>query len=237
VRVALTIDTEQRSRPAGAANAERQLDLLARERVRATFFVQGRWASAHPRLARRIADEGHLIGNHTYHHVPLSLMTDEGIRHTISRAEDVIVPRAGIETMRPWFRCPYGDGEDDDRVLAVIAALGYRNVAWDVDPKDWRPDRIAAEVVAAVVDGVREHGDETKVLLHSWPDATLGALPLLIEDLRAAGAQFVTIDELAPWWDGGPARPGPKGGDRASAGSRVRSTGDDDGADDWKREP
>ena len=234
MRVALTIDTEQRSRPAGAANAERQLDLLTGQGVRATFFVQGRWASAYPRLARRIADEGHLIGNHTYHHAPLTMMTDEGIRHTVSRAEDVILPRAGIETMRPWFRCPYGDGEDDERVLAVLAALGYRNVPWDVDPHDWRPDRTVAEVVAAVGDGVRAHGDDVKVLLHSWPDVTLGALPFLIDELRTAGAEFVTLDELPSWWGDGR---GVTGAEQGSGGDdRRRSPGDDDGADDWKRQ-
>ena len=90
MRVALTIDTEERSRPAGRDNARRQLDLLRRGGVRATSFVQGRWAQANPELARRIADDGHLVGNHTYHHVPLSLMTDEGIRHTVTRAEEVI---------------------------------------------------------------------------------------------------------------------------------------------------
>jgi len=224
VRVALTIDIEERSRPAGTGNAERQLDVLAREGVRATFFVQGRWASAWPRLARRLHDDGHLLGNHTYHHVPLTLMTDDGIRHTVGRAEEVIVPRAGVETLRPWFRCPYGDGEDDERVLAALAGLGYRNVPWDVDPKDWRPDRTVEEVVGAVVDGVQAYGDAAKVLLHSWPDVTAGALPLLVEDLRAVGAEFVTVAELPPWWAGG--RPGDTSGS---------SPGDDDG-DDWRRE-
>jgi peptidoglycan/xylan/chitin deacetylase (PgdA/CDA1 family) len=197
MRVALTIDTEQRSRPAGTDNPRRQLDVLAREGVRATCFVQGRWASAHPQLAKRIVDEGHLIGNHTYHHVPLTLMTDDGIRHTVTRADEVIVPRSGVTTTRPWFRCPYGDGEHDERVLAVLADLGYRNVGWDVDPCDWRPDRTTDDIVAAVVSGCRERGDDVRVLLHSWPDATLGALPLIIEDLRAAGVRFVTVDELS----------------------------------------
>ena len=196
MRVALTIDTEERSRPAGPDNLRRQLEVLLREGVRATCFVQGRWASSHPQLARRIADEGHLVGNHTYHHVPLTLMTDDGIRHTVTRADEVIGPRTGVPTTRPWFRCPYGDGERDERVLAVLAELGYRNVGWDVDPFDWWPDRTTDEIVAAVVKGCREHGDDVRVLLHSWPDATLGALPLIIEDLRAAGARFVTVDEL-----------------------------------------
>ena len=195
MRVALTIDTEQRSRPAAADNALRQLDVLLREGVRVTSFVQGRWAGAHPELARRIADDGHLIGNHTYHHAPLNLMTDEGIRHTVTRAEEVIVSRTGAAAARPLFRCPYGDGEHDERVLGVLTDLGYRNVGWDVDPFDWRPDRTTDEVVAAVVAGCRER-DVARVLLHSWPDVTIGALPRIIEDLRAEGAEFVTVDEL-----------------------------------------
>jgi len=195
MRVALTIDTEQRSRPAAADNALRQLDVLLGEGVRVTSFVQGRWAGANPEIARRIAADGHLVGNHSYHHAPLSLMTDEGIRHTVTRAEEVIVSRTGVAAAQPWFRCPYGDGEHDARVLAVLAELGYRNVEWDVDPFDWRPDRTASEVVAAVVAGCRER-DVARVLLHSWPDVTVSALPRLIADLRAEGAEFVTIDEL-----------------------------------------
>ncbi len=196
MKVALTIDIEQRSRPADPGNPSHQLDLLAAHGVRATFFVQGRWAAAYPDVARRIVDEGHLLGNHTYHHVPLTMMTDEGIRHTVLRGEEVVCQRTSA-TLRPWFRCPYGDGEGDARVLALLAAHGYRNVGWDVDPKDWRPDRLQEEVVAAVLGGCRDGGAEVRVLLHSWPDVTLAALHLVIGGLRAAGAQLVRLDELS----------------------------------------
>ena len=118
-------------------------------------------------------------------------MSDDGIRHTVTRADEVIASRTGLTTTRPWFRCPYGDGEHDQRVLAVLEHVGYGNIGWDVDPFDWRPDRTTDEIVAAVVSGCGEHRDDVRVLLHSWPDATIGALPLIIEDLRAAGAEFV----------------------------------------------
>jgi len=91
-----------------------------------------------------------------------------------------------------------------------------------------------AEVVAAVGDGVRVHGDDVKVLLHSWPDVTLGALPFLIDELRMAGAEFVTLDELPPWWGDGRGATGAEQGSRGD--DRRRSPGDDDGADDWKRQ-
>jgi peptidoglycan/xylan/chitin deacetylase (PgdA/CDA1 family) len=198
VRVALTVDTELASRPAAPENAARVLDVLGHADVRATFFVQGRWASAFPALARRIVDDGHLIGNHTYHHAPLTLMTDEGIRHTVLRAEAVIEPRAG-STLKPWFRCPYGDGEDDPRVLAVLRDLGYRNVPWDVDPHDWRngsDGRGARDVADSVVAGVLAHGDGARVLLHSWPDPTHEALPAILARLRDEGVTLVRLDEL-----------------------------------------
>ena len=75
MRAALTIDTEQPGRPADAGNAGLLLDALARERVPATFFVQGRWAGASRDVLGRIVSAGHLVGNHTYYHAPLDLMT------------------------------------------------------------------------------------------------------------------------------------------------------------------
>jgi len=195
VRVALTIDTEERGRPAAAGNPARLLDVLAEQAVRATFFVQGRWAGAHGELACRIRDGGHLIGNHSHYHAPLDLLTADGVRSTVERARSVIVAATGVDT-RPWFRCPYGAGADDPRVLALLEAMGYRDVGWDVDPEDWVGGRRVDEVVETVVSGCVAHGDGARVLLHSWPDVTAGALPRILAELRAAGAELVGVDEL-----------------------------------------
>src|SRR5438045_7647297 len=96
-RVALTFDTEHWSHPSSPDVQGRILDVLAQTGVRATFFVQGRWATAYPHVARRIAADGHLVGNHSHHHAPMSLLTDAGIERDLRRAEEAISEHAGVD--------------------------------------------------------------------------------------------------------------------------------------------
>jgi len=195
MRVALTIDTEQRGRPADDGNLGRLLDILAAEGAPATFFVQGRWAGANRELARRIRLDGHLIGNHSYYHAPMDLHTDAGIRDTVARAEEVVRAVTGDDP-KPWFRCPYGAGEDDPRVLRLLEEMGYVNVVWDFETDDWAEGRDAGELVETIIAGCRAVGDGSRILLHSWPDVTVTALPRIIARLREAGTELVRLDEL-----------------------------------------
>jgi peptidoglycan/xylan/chitin deacetylase (PgdA/CDA1 family) len=195
LRVALTIDTEHPDRREWASDEPRLLETLASEQVRATFFVQGRWASANPDTVARMAADAHLIGNHSFFHARLPMLTDDGIRKDVMAAEEAITAAAGCSP-RPWFRCPWGDGHDDPRVLAAIAEVGYRDHSWDVDPYDFDPQRTERELVERVTAGVERHGDGVVVLLHSWPAVTPRALPTLIDRLRGVGAEFVGLDEV-----------------------------------------
>ena len=114
--MALTFDAEHPDRPdASAGAAERILDVLEDAGARATFFLKSRWAMANPHLARRIADAGHLVGNHSTYHARMTLFSDDGIRVDVRQAGDTIAELAGVDP-RPWFRCPFGDGHDDRRV-------------------------------------------------------------------------------------------------------------------------
>ena len=194
-RIALTFDTEHWSHPSTPDVQERILDVLDGEGVQATFFVQGRWATAYPECARRIAAVGHLVGNHSHHHAPMTLLTDAGIEQDLHQAEDAIRAHAGADP-RPWFRCPFGAGHDDPRVLAAVGRAGYRNNHWDVEPDDWRPERTPGDLERLVVDGALAHGDGAVVLLHSWPPATIAALPAILRRLRAGGARLVRLDEV-----------------------------------------
>ena len=194
-RVAITIDAEHPDRVHRSGCDVGLLDVLAERDVRATWFLQGRWVEANPGTARRIADDGHLIANHSHYHARMPLLTDEGLAADVRYAETAIREATGADP-RPWFRCPFGAGAGDPRVLAGLAGLGYRDVPSDVVLDDWEPERTGSMIAA---DGIRlatEHGDGAVVLLHSWPSATLEALPVMLDALAARGARFVTVDEL-----------------------------------------
>lgn len=195
-RVALTFDAEHPDRPgATPGTAERILDGLERTQVRSTFFIQSRWAKANPALARRIADDGHLVGNHSTYHARMSLLSDDGIRADVGDAAEALAEIAGVQT-RPWFRCPFGDGHDDPRVAGVLRELGYRNVHWDVETEDWEPETTPEDITRTAVELCAERGDGAVLLLHTWPEHTADALPGLLEAFGRAGTSFVTVDEL-----------------------------------------
>jgi peptidoglycan/xylan/chitin deacetylase (PgdA/CDA1 family) len=171
------------------------LDVLAGRDVRSTWFLQGRWVEAHPEVARRVASDGHLVGNHSFYHARLPLLTPDGIRTDVTAAETVIREITGVDP-RPWFRCPFSAGSDDPAVLGILAGLGYADIGQDVVLQDWEPDRTGPAMAADALRLVAEAGDPAVVLFHAWPPGTLDALPVLIDGLRDHGASFVRIDEL-----------------------------------------
>jgi peptidoglycan/xylan/chitin deacetylase (PgdA/CDA1 family) len=194
--MALTIDTEYGDAPGRPDNAERLLQALAREAAVASFFLQGRWTAAHPQTAAAIAGAGHLVGNHSNWHVRMPLLTNQGLVEDVRTAERSIAAAAGADP-RPYFRCPYGDGHDDPRVLEGLGRLGYRHVHWHVDAHDWEAGQTADGILERVLAGARRQGDGAVILLHSWPDATADALPRLIDGLRGDGAELVRLDQVA----------------------------------------
>ncbi|MBM3695182.1 MAG: hypothetical protein FJW79_04530 [Actinobacteria bacterium] len=180
-QVALTFDDG----PSGAYTPQ-ILDILARYEVPATFFVVGRHAAAHPALLRRMVADGHSVQNHTYSHAWLTRYSDAGIRDELSRANRIIVDITGASPhcMRPPFMAV------SDRVRAVASGLGLATIMWDVDPWDWK--RPGASAVASHVLRATRGGDI--VLFHDTAGtSTVGALPTIIQGLRARGLELVPL--------------------------------------------
>jgi len=188
VRVALTIDTEQRGRPASEGNPGRLLDVLAAAATPATFFVQGRWAGAYPALTRRIRTTA--ISSAITLTTTLR-STCSPTRHPRFRRPRTGGHRGGRRRGRtPVAPLPYGRGEDDPRVLGLLSELGYRQVGWDFETDDWEDGRDTGELVETVVAGAIACGDGARVLLHSWPDVTAAALPRIIAGLKAPAPRW-----------------------------------------------
>jgi peptidoglycan-N-acetylglucosamine deacetylase len=197
VRVALTFDAEHPDRPgADDEGLAVILDVLDRESVRSTFFIQGRWAEAHPEAARSIAEGGHLIGSHSHFHARMPLLTDEGLRADVVQAGRAIREATGVDP-RPWFRCPWGHGTRDPRVVMALRRQRYVAVGWDVVAEDWEPSRSEDDLVRDVTAGVRAIGDGAIVLLHTWPARTAAALPALVRGLRDDVSRFASVEDLA----------------------------------------
>lgn len=195
-RVALTFDAEHPDRSGcPPRNAERILDTLRDGDATATFFVQGRWAEAYPNTARRIAEDGHQVGNHSFYHARMPLLSDVGLRTDVLDAQHAIGSIVGVDP-RPWFRCPFGAGHDDDRIGSQLAELGYRNVYWTVQLEDWEPWRTGEAIAADLLERVRRQGEWSVVILHTWPAGTADALPRALDGLRDDGVELVTVAEL-----------------------------------------
>jgi len=162
--------------------AARMLDLLRAQGIRVTFFVCGAWAYRHPDVLRRMAAEGHHIGNHTYHHYHLPRLPTERITAEIRGSEDVVVRLVGLEPMLPMvFRPPYG--EEDSRVRAAIESLGYRDILWDIDPIDWDTRRTADTIASFVL----QRAKPGRIVLTHVEPHTLEALPAIFAGLRERG--------------------------------------------------
>jgi peptidoglycan/xylan/chitin deacetylase (PgdA/CDA1 family) len=164
------------------------LDLFARHRARATFFVVGSAVPGREATLERARSEGHELGSHTFSHLhPLALSDDE-LRQEIGRGAEAL--GQDVRLVRP----PYG--EDPERFDRLAAELGLGpTVLWSVDPRDWEAtdaDVIVARVLAEVAPGAI-------VDLHDGrrpQDATVAAIEQLLPVLGERGFGLTTVSEL-----------------------------------------
>ncbi|HZO89829.1 MAG TPA: polysaccharide deacetylase family protein [Chthonomonadaceae bacterium] len=190
------------------------LDILKRYHVPAVFFVVGENAEANPDLVRRMWDEGHEIGNHSYTHPDLFRVSPERQRIELTLTQRVIQSITGHSTL--LFRPPYGGDTEPQTGAEVVpmlraADLNYITVGEKNDPQDWRlyftkpgteaidhkRPRTADDIVKSVVVN-RDFG--SVVLLHDGGGdrtLTIEALPQIITQLRRLGYTFTTISDIS----------------------------------------
>lgn len=180
----------------------RLLDILAARQVKATFFVVGQMVAADKGVnVRRILDEGHELGNHSWSHAQLTRLSSGGIHYELEHTQDLVEHLTGVRmrVMRP----PYGS--TDGRVAAETKHEGLAQILWNVDTLDWR-DRVAS-IVSKRASQARPG---SIVLMHDIHKTTVDAVPSLLKSLSGKGYTFVTVSELY----GKPPAPGRKYSER-----------------------
>ena len=161
------------------------LDGLKERGVKASFFVIGKEAEEHPELILRMYKEGHLIGNHTYHHVELTRVDMETEKEEIKKTNEVIEGITGEKVT--YIRPPYGELREE-----TLKDVELIPVKWDIDPLDWVYEKYRGNRQKGSDEG-RENGI---ILLHDCYGTSVEAGLQIIDALQKEGYQFVTVDEL-----------------------------------------
>ena len=161
------------------------VDLVIRQNIHATFFLTGQAILTHPDCVRRLLAAGNQLGNHTYAHENLTLLSRQQILTTLQRTEDAAQAVAGVST-RPLCRPPYG--AINAFVRQVAAEWGCQMILWDRDTRDW--SGLPASTIVATATSVICRGEV--ILLHTQAFAQdQFAVPSIVRTLRSRGCEPV----------------------------------------------
>ena len=169
------------------------LDTLKKHNIRAAFFLVGNYIEKNPELVRRMVDEGHIVGNHTYHHWDMSKISDPArFRQELVSLEELYRQTTGQE-MKKFYRPPQGIYSEEN--LKMAQELGYHTVFWSLAYVDWLNDKQPTSEQAFSKLIPRIH-DGAVVLLHSTSKTNAAILDDLLTRWESMGYTFGTVEEL-----------------------------------------
>lgn len=164
---------------------EQLLDGLKERGVHATFFVTGEHAEMHPEVIKRMQEEGHLIGNHTFSHIQLRSDNREEFKNQLIKTNEIIKNITGEEVQ--YVRPPYGTWDKK-----FETELNMFPVLWTIDPLDWCSSNVEG-IRNRVVSKAKENGI---ILMHDYFPSTVTAALEVVDELQAQGYEFVTVEEI-----------------------------------------
>ena len=169
------------------------LDVLQRQQVKAAFFLVGNYIEKNADLVRRMAREGHIVGNHTMHHYDMSKLSDKAsFSKELTDLEALYRQTTGQE-MAKFYRPPQGLYSEEN--LKMAQSLGYKTVFWSLAYVDWNNDAQPTREQAFAKLLPRTHPGAV-VLLHSTSQTNADILEDLICNWKQQGYRFGTVEEL-----------------------------------------
>ncbi|MDI9497564.1 MAG: polysaccharide deacetylase family protein [Bacillota bacterium] len=174
----------------------RILDIVTEKGVPTAFFLNGQFIVNAPDTVRRMTAEGHIVANHGMHHrMAPEVLAAEGVQAMLEDMEE-LASFYHRETGLPishYVRPP--SGRFSERVLALYDAAGYRTVFWDIAHVDWLIDN-QPDPAKALAQLVGELHNGAVIILHPVGSSNVVLLPSLIDQARAAGYRFASLDEF-----------------------------------------
>lgn len=169
------------------------LDTLQKHGVRAAFFVVGNYIEQNPELVKRMVEEGHTVGNHTYHHYDMSKIgTEEAFTQELTSLEALYEQTVGTP-MEKYYRPPQGIYSEEN--LQMAKKLGYKTVFWSLAYVDWYADDqpTSEEAFSKLIPRIH---NGAVVLLHSTSATNDAILDDLLTRWEQLGYRFGTVEEL-----------------------------------------
>ncbi|WP_249869739.1 polysaccharide deacetylase family protein [Oceanobacillus saliphilus] len=171
----------------GAEFIPEMLRILKENKVKATFFIEGKWAKDNAELVKMIDEQGHLIGNHAYNHPDMARLSDQENIDQIDQTNQILKAITGEKPT--WFAPP--SGSFNDRVVQAASNLEMETILWTVDTVDWKNPSVS--VMINRVKGKIHPG--ATVLMHPT-SSTANGLDQLIKLVKDSGYRIGTIDLL-----------------------------------------
>ncbi|GAA1612201.1 hypothetical protein GCM10009733_005330 [Nonomuraea maheshkhaliensis] len=164
------------------------LDTLKKYDAKATFFLEGQYVKSRPSYVKRMAAEGHELGNHSYSHPDFTKSEAGTIKSEIQKTQDAVKKAAGVEPK--LLRPPYGLA--DLQVSDIAAEFGMPMILWTAGSQDWSSKNVKAiqkqTLAVAKPNGI--------ILMHDWVKQTVDGMPSLIKTLKNKGYHLVTVSDV-----------------------------------------
>lgn len=171
---------------------EKILDVLKKEKVPATFFVTGHYLLSASDLVKRMVEEGHIVGNHSWHHPDLTQVSDQRLKEELEKVKKKTEELTGQKEMK-YIRPPRG--VFSERTMELAKQQGYTHIFWSLAFIDWKTDQQKGAQYS--YDSIMKQIHPGAILLlHTVSKDNADALEDVIKDLKKQGYTFKSLDDL-----------------------------------------
>lgn len=160
------------------------LAILAKEKVKATFYYNGAKVGGYPNLVKKIVRTGNGLGNHSYSHKNLTSISTTQQYNEIMKSQKILRKYTKVKTYRPAY------GSITPYARSVLKQQGLREVRWNIDTNDWRAP--SAQAIVNTVSADSKKMKSPVILMHSTSNKSVVALPQIIKNLKRQGCRFIT---------------------------------------------